>query len=137
MAVPSVQIMVNAEKMRIFFDFDPSTYVSYDLYYSSSATMAGAVLIQRIPNIPDGTYSKSHVLHDFRRSSIGYNESDTFYLQLEGVTAGGPSGSYSAIKYVPAVEDKIPSYNPVQLQGYDGNVWRRAASDTSGRLDTV
>lgn len=140
MAAPAVQIMVNAEQMRIFFDHDVGTYSAYNLYYDNAASMAGETLLKRIPNIPDGTYSRSHVLYDFRRSTIGYNESTTFYLRLKGIlisTGLEDAGSPGPTKYVPAVEDKIPSYNPVQLQGYDGNVWRRAAADTSGRLDTV
>lgn len=140
MAVPVVQIMVNAEQMRVFWEFDPTLYSAYNLYYDTNSDMSGEALMVRVPNITDGTYSRSHVVHNFRRSSISYNESTTFYLRLKGIlisTGLEDSGNPGATKYVPAVEDKIPSYNPVQLQGYDGNVWRRAAADTSGRLDVV
>lgn len=140
MAVPAVQIMVNAEQMKVFFDHLAGTYLAYNLYYADAESMAGETVLKRIPNIIDGTYSKSHVIHNFRRSVLGYTESTTFYLRLKGIlisTGLEDAGSTGPTKYVPAVEDKIPSYNPVQIQGYDGNVWRRAAADTAGRLDTV
>lgn len=133
MAIPLIQIMVNAEQMRIFFDFDPTTYSAYNFYYDTAADMSSETLLAVLPNIPDSRFSRSHVIYEFRRSTLGYDETTTFYLRLKDTTGAvlGP------IKYVPAVEDKIPSYNPVQLQGYDGNVWRKAVTDTAGRLDVV
>lgn len=140
MAVPAVQIMVNAEQMRVFWDFEPTPYKAYNLYYSAAANMAGEALQKLVPSIIDGTYSRSHVVHDFRRSLIGFNEGSTFYVRLKGIllsTGLEDSGNPGATKYVPAVADKIPSYNPVQLQGFDGNVWRNTVADTAGKLDVV
>lgn len=140
MAAPAIQIMVNAEQMKIFWNFDPTTYKSYNVYYSASSTMAGEALLKLVPNIADGTYSKSHVIHSFRRSSISYNESITFYMRLKGIllsTGAEDSGNPGPTKYVPAVSDEIPVYRPVLLYANDGNVWRKAAANTAGKLDVV
>ena len=137
--IPAVQIMVNAEQMKIYFDAGSSTYIAYNLYHSAAANMAGEALVARIADEPDGTYSRSQAVYSFRRSTLGYVESDIFYMRLKGILPSGAEdgGSVGATAYIPNVFDKIPSYNPVQLYGNDGNVWLRTKSDSDGKLDVV
>ena len=140
MAVPNIQIMVNADRMRVFWDFDPVTYSAYNVYYDTAANMAAEALISKVTNEVGSYFSKTHVVFEFKRSTLGIAENTTMYLRIKGIlrsTGSEDAGNPGATKYVPAVSDKIPTYNPVQLQGFDGNVWRSAAADTSGRLDTV
>jgi hypothetical protein len=137
MAAPNVQIYTNAGKMKIYCDFvSYQRYVAYDLYYSTDSGMSGAKSVGIFLNGIDGMYSKKHVMYQFTRPVA---EGTIFYLQLVGVFAGGSedSGNSGAIKYVPAVSDNLPLYKPVQIEGFDGHVFRPVEVNTAGAIVTT
>jgi hypothetical protein len=135
MAVPAIQIYTNAGKMKIYLDLNPA-YSKYNLYFSTDSGMAGEALVGSFLNGIDGMYSKKHVMFQFTRP---VPEGTTYYLRLKGVFSSGieDSGNPGATKYVAAVSDNLPLYKPVQIEGFDGNVYRPVQVTTAGAVVTV
>jgi hypothetical protein len=84
MGLPNIQLYSTSSLINAVWEVTPG-YVSYALY-SSPTGLAGTFTLVRenIPNIP--SLGKRLVSFAFARSSIGYQEANTFYLMLQGVT---------------------------------------------------
>jgi hypothetical protein len=140
MAAPSVQIMINAGKMRLMWERDTTdTYRYFNLYWSLDSGMAGEAQVQaNIPNVSDGYYSDRHVTYLFNRSDIGVGEGTEFYMRLKGVDAAGieDAAHPGPTKYVRAVDAQREEYDATQIYGYDytKQIWKRVKVQNDGTL---
>jgi len=84
MGLPNIQLYSSSSLINAVWEVTPG-YSSYALYSSPTGLTGTFTLVrENIPNIP--SLGKKLVSFSFARSSIGYLESNTFYLMLQGVT---------------------------------------------------
>lgn len=140
MAVPSVQIKTNDEKVEVFWELDSSgVYTRFKLYYDTSASMAGeSAFSDTFLNSPNSRYSSKHVFYSFDRSEVGVGIDTGFYLRVKGIKAD-TSEEAGATRYIPARDEVAGAEDVSKLYGYDATngVWRRVLVDTTGKIDTV
>jgi hypothetical protein len=140
MAVPSVQIKQNDEKVEVFWEIDTEgLYPHFKLYYSAASNMAGEVAFSpTFLNSPSSKYSDKHIMYEFNRGDIGFDTSTGFYMRVKGVATGGGETA-GPTRYIPALDEVAGMENVSKLYGYDTNagVWRKVLVDATGRLDTA
>jgi hypothetical protein len=142
MAAPNVQLGFNDEVVKVMWSADTlGTYSFFNLYWSTSAAMAGeAKVASNIPNIPDAYYSKEHITYAFKRATLGLANTAEFYLRLKGVSLAGieDAGSPGATKLVPSITAQREEYNAAQIYGFDPvkGMWKKVKVGDDGTLAT-
>jgi hypothetical protein len=132
MAAPSVQILVNDDLVKVFWEVDTEgVYSGFKLYYSNASTMAGeAAFAKTFINSPSSLYSSKHILFSFLKNSLGYGTSG-FYMRLKGIlasTGAEDTVNVGPTKYIPALNEDVPMNDVSKLYGYDATakIWRKA-----------
>jgi len=129
MAAPNIQIHDNASTMKVYWNLDTSgTYSGFKLYWSAASNMADAAQLgSTLINAGDSGSSYRHVTYRFTRP-VGDNT--PFYMNLIGVLAAtgtDDAANPSATKYIPALNEDVPSNDITKLYGYDPvtGIWRK------------
>ena len=103
MGLPNIQLYSTSSLINAVWEVTPG-YSSYSLYSSATGLTGTFTLIrENIPNIP--SLGKRLVNFSFARSSIGYQESNTFYLMLQGLTTSSTVDT-GDVRVVPSCVDQ-------------------------------
>lgn len=140
MAAPNIQIAINDETVRLMWNRDTSAfYVSYNLYWSSSSSMAGeAKIASAIPNVPDAYYGKETILYTFKRATLLLAADAEFYVRLKGINSLGVEDNIfpGLTRLIPSIYSQREEYNSAQMYGWDPikGFWKKIKVQDSGAL---
>lgn len=107
MAAPILQLGAPGSNVNVFWDHDPTVNGGIFTIYYAAASSGPYTKVDTVPNVPN--LGKKQVQLTFSRASVGFTESNSFFVVGTFTPPGGPESSYSASRFIAAIVEQKSS----------------------------